>query len=168
MPAVSGRYRRPFLGVRRTETRAACRALGLEAWHDPHNADPAYARVRVRREVLPALEAALGPGLVEALARSAGLLRDDADALDEWAGKALPDASATDGLAVSALTALPNAVRTRVLRRAAIAAGAPAGALTARHVAEIDRLVHDWHGQGPVSLPGGLVAERSYDRLLLR
>lgn len=163
MAATSGRYRRPFLGVRRTETRAACRALGLEPWHDPHNADPAYARVRVRREVLPALETALGPGIVESLARSAELLRDDADALDEWADKA-----AADGLGLAALTALPKAVRSRVLRRAAIAAGAPAGALTARHVAEMDRLVHDWHGQGPVSLPGGLVAERSYDRLLLR
>jgi tRNA(Ile)-lysidine synthase len=163
MAAVSGRYRRPFLGVRRTETRAACRALDLEAWHDPHNADPAYARVRVRREVLPALEQALGPAIVESLARSAELLRDDADALDEWADKAV-----ADGLVVSALAALPKAVRTRVLRRAAIAAGAPAGALTARHVAEMDRLVRDWHGQGPVSLPGGLVAERSYDRLLLR
>jgi len=163
MAAASDRYRRPFLGLRRTETRAACRALGLEPWHDPHNADPAYARVRVRREVLPALEAALGPGIVESLARSAALLRDDADALDEWADKAQ-----ADGLVLSALTALPTAVRTRVLRRAAIAAGAPAGALTARHVTEMDRLVQDWHGQGPVSLPGGLVAERSYDRLLLR
>ena len=168
MSAVSGRYRRPFLGVRRTETRAACRALGLETWHDPHNADPAYARVRVRREVLPALEQALGPGIVESLARSAELLRDDADALDEWADKALPNSWGADGLAVPVLTALPKAVRTRVLRRAAIAAGAPAGALTARHVAEMDRLVQDWRGQGPVSLPGGLVAERSYDRLLLR
>jgi len=163
MSAIAGRYRRPFLGVRRTETRAACRALGLEVWHDPHNADPAYTRVRVRREVLPALEAAIGPGVVEALARSAELLRADADALDEWADKA-----AADGLALAALSALPAAVRTRVLRRAAIAAGAPAGALTSRHVAEMDRLVLDWHGQGPVSLPGGLVAERSYDRLLLR
>src|SRR3954454_17172397 len=163
MPAANNRYRRPFLGVRRTETRTACRALGLEPWHDPHNADPAYARVRVRREVLPALEEALGPGIVESLARSAGLLRDDADALDEWTDKAL-----ADGLVLSALTALPTAVRTRVLRRAAIAAGAPAGALTARHVSEMDRLVHDWHGQGVFSLPGVLVAERAYDRLLLR
>jgi tRNA(Ile)-lysidine synthase len=69
---------------------------------------------------------------------------------------------------VHALTALPSAVRTRVLRLAAVNAGAPAGALTARHVAEMDRLVRDWHGQGPVSLPGGLVAERSCDRLTLR
>ena len=158
-----GRYRRPFLGVRRTDTRAACRALGLDVWHDPHNADPAYLRVRVRREVLPALEEAMGPGVVEALARSAEQLRADADALDEWAAKA-----AVDGLRIDALATLPPAVRTRVLRSAAVAAGVAAGALTAAHVAEMDRLVVDWQGQGPVSLPGGLVAERRCDRLQLR
>jgi tRNA(Ile)-lysidine synthase len=159
----SGRYRRPFLGLRRIETRAACRALGLEVWHDPHNADPAYLRVRVRREVLPALETAMGPGVVEALARTGDQLRADADALDEWAGKV-----AAEGLDVEVLAALPAAVRTRVLHRAAIDAGAPAGALGAAHVAELERLVIDWHGQGPVSLPGGLVAERRYGRLQLR
>jgi tRNA(Ile)-lysidine synthase len=158
-----GRYRRPFLGVRRTDTRAACRALGLEVWHDPHNADPAFLRVRVRREVLPSMEEAMGPGVVEALARTARQLRADADALDEWAEKV-----AADGLRVDALAAVPPAVRTRVLRRAAVGAGVPAGALTAAHVAEMDRLVVDWHGQGPVSLPGGLVVERRYDRLQLR
>jgi tRNA(Ile)-lysidine synthase len=157
----SGRYRRPFLGLRRTETRAACRALGLDVWHDPHNADPAYLRVRVRREVLPALEAAMGPGVVESLSRTGDQLRADADALDEWAGKV-----AAQGLHVEALAALPAAVRTRVLRRAAIDAGAPAGSLSAAHVAELERLVIDWHGQ--VSLPGGLVAERRCDRLQLR
>src|SRR3954453_14255850 len=129
MAAVSGRYRRPFLGVRRTETRAACRALGLEPWHIPHNAAMAYARVRVRREVLPALEAALGPGIVESLARSAGLLRDDADALDEWADKAQ-----AEGLVLSALSALPAAVRTRVLRRGGTAPRAPPGGGGGRHV----------------------------------
>ena len=163
MAERNGRYLRPFLGVRRTDTRAACRALGLEVWHDPHNADPAYLRVRVRREVLPALEDAMGPGVVEALARSAGQLRADADALDEWAEKV-----AADGLQADALAAVPPAVRTRVLRRAAVAAGVPAGALTAAHVAEMERLVVDWRGQGPVSLPGGLVTERRYDRLQLR
>ena len=163
MREENGRYRRPFLGVRRTETRAACRALGLDVWHDPHNADPSYLRVRVRREVLPALESAMGPGVVEALARTGDQLRADADALDEWAAKV-----AADSPDVEVLAALPPAVRARVLRRAAIDAGAPAGALTAAHVAEMDRLVTDWHGQGSVSLPGGLVAERRYDRLQLR
>jgi tRNA(Ile)-lysidine synthase len=112
---------------------------------------------------MPALESTLGPGLAEALARSASLLRDDADALDAWAEREL-----AAPLEVARLAALPAAVRTRVLRRAAVAAGAVAGELSAGQVRDIDRLVTAWHGQGAVSLPGGLVAERSCDRLSFR
>jgi tRNA(Ile)-lysidine synthase len=89
-------------------------------------------------------------------------LRADADALDEWAKAVSAD------LDVDALRALPAAVRTRALRLAAIAAGSPAGGLTARHVRELDRLVTDWHGQGPVALPGDLVGLRRCDRLDFR
>jgi tRNA(Ile)-lysidine synthase len=87
------------------------------------------------------------------------MLRADADALDGWAD------SIADPTDLRALADLPIAVRTRVLRRAAIAAGAPAGSLNAGHVAAIDALVIGWHGQGPVNLPGGLVALRACDRL---
>jgi tRNA(Ile)-lysidine synthase len=108
------------------------------------------------------IEDALGPGVAEALARTASMLRSDADALDEWA------AMVTDTTDIPALQGLPAAIRTRVIRRAAIAAGASAGALTAAHVASVEALVIDWHGQGPVSLPGGLEALRACDRLTFR
>ncbi|MBA3232819.1 MAG: tRNA lysidine(34) synthetase TilS, partial [Propionibacteriales bacterium] len=67
MAAKRGRYRRPLLGLSRATTRRACEAEALEVWYDPHNDDERYARVRVRRDVLPVIEAALGPGVVEAL-----------------------------------------------------------------------------------------------------
>ena len=82
MPAQRGRFRRPLLGVARATLREACAAQGLEPWDDPHNADPAYARARVRHQALPALEEALGPGVAAALARSAAQLSADCDALD--------------------------------------------------------------------------------------
>ncbi|MGN6472631.1 MAG: tRNA lysidine(34) synthetase TilS [Mycobacteriales bacterium] len=162
MPARRGRIIRPLLDVRRATTAAACRALAITTWEDPHNTDPAFTRSRLRAAAMPALEAALGPGIPEALARTADLLRADADALDAWA------ASVPDPMDVVVLRELPAAVRTRALRRAAIAAGVPAGALSAAHVADIDALVVDWRGQGAVSLPGGLEAYRSCDRLSFR
>ncbi|HET6908225.1 MAG TPA: tRNA lysidine(34) synthetase TilS [Mycobacteriales bacterium] len=168
MAAVSGHYRRPFLGLRRADTAAACAALGLEPWVDPHNGDRRFLRSAVRLDLMPVLEAVLGAGAVAALGRSAEMLREDADALDEWADKAWPDVCAADGLDVAALAALPAAVRTRVLRRAAVLAGSPAGALSGRQVTAMERLVTDWRGQGPVALPGGLVAERRCDRLSVR
>jgi tRNA(Ile)-lysidine synthase len=72
-----------------------------------------------------------------------------------------------EGLAVDALAALPDAVRRRALRAAAIDAGAPATDLSATHVRELDRLVTDWHGQGPLQLPGHVVASRGCGRIRL-
>jgi len=90
MPAVFGpaeRYRRPLLGLPRTSTAAACAAEGLDPWQDPHNADPAYTRSRVRHRLIPELAEVLGPGMPEALARTARMLREDTEALDEWAAR---------------------------------------------------------------------------------
>ncbi|HVT21015.1 MAG TPA: tRNA lysidine(34) synthetase TilS [Mycobacteriales bacterium] len=162
MPARRDRIVRPLLGLRRATTARACAELGIVVWDDPHNCDQSFARSRVRQVLMPALETALGPGVPEALARTADQLRADADALDGWA------ATVRDPTDVVALRELPTAVRTRVLRRAAIDSGVPAGALSAAHVADIDALVVDWRGQGPVSLPGGLVAHRACDRLWIR
>ncbi|MFC4533720.1 tRNA lysidine(34) synthetase TilS [Sphaerisporangium dianthi] len=167
MPASTGLYRRPLLGVARRATRAACEALGLSPWEDPHNADPAYTRVRVRHDVLPVLEAALGPGVTEALARTAGLCRDDADALDEWADEVyarLRDLGA--GLTVTELAALPAAVRRRVIQRAALAAGAAGSSLAAVHIEQVDRLITQWRGQRMVELPGGVEVVRRYGTLI--
>jgi tRNA(Ile)-lysidine synthase len=165
MAPVRGRYRRPLLGLPRATVRAA--AAGLATWDDPHNLDPAYARSRVRHDALPALERTLGPGVAAALARSAVRLRADADALDGWADRALAEAGRDDGLDVGTLAALPAAVRTRVLRLAALAAGAPASDLSAGHVEDLDRLVTDWHGQGPLQLPGDVAAARACGTLTL-
>ncbi|MFI7283606.1 tRNA lysidine(34) synthetase TilS [Micromonospora chersina] len=157
---------RPLLDVPRDDTREACAALGLTPWADPHNVDPAYARSRVRADLLPALVEALGPGVVGNLARTARLLAADTAALDELAGAALAAVRAAEGgLSVDGLAALPPAVRTRVLHAWARELGAPPAALSHRHVAALDALVTDWHGQGPAHLPGGLPVRRHAGRL---
>ncbi len=170
MASVSGRYRRPLLGLRRSETMAACAAQGLQVWDDPQNNDPAFTRVRVRR-LMPALEEALGPGVAEALARTATLLRADAEVLDALAAAeadrlgGLGDAQVS-GWRADWLAGLPLAIRQRVLRSAALAAGCPAGALSQRHMTSLDELVTGWHGQRWIDLPGGARCQRRYGKLL--
>ena len=164
MPPRRGLFVRPLLGVRRSVTAAACTALGLAAWSDPHNADRRFARVRVRLDVLPALEAALGPGVAEALVRTAGQLRDDAEVLEEIAASKRKRDDTP--MSAASLAGLPGAVRTRVLRSAALDAGCPAGSLTAAHVGRIEELVTDWHGQRGVDLPGGIRAARRSGEVL--
>ncbi|WP_307873962.1 MULTISPECIES: hypoxanthine phosphoribosyltransferase [unclassified Frankia] len=172
MSPRDGLLRRPLLGLRKEQTRAACRAEGLDAWEDPTNADATFARARVRHALLPALEDQLGPGIAESLSRSADLLRADAEALDALTDDAYAEATAIspagDGsveLAVEALGSLPSALRTRVLRRAALALGASASALRAEHVWAMEELVTRWRGQQPVPLPSGVTARRRGDRI---
>jgi tRNA(Ile)-lysidine synthase len=168
MPERTGLFLRPLLRISRATTRAACAAQDLEPWDDPQNADPGFARARVRHRLLPVLEAELGPGVAEALARSARLLRADADFLDALAESELeriaPPGSG-HSLPLDALAALPEAIRSRVLRNAAVAAGCPPGVLSARHVAGLEALVTGWRGQRWTDLPGGVRAWRRYGKL---
>ncbi len=214
MAAVRGTYRRPFLGLRRTDTEDVCTANGLAWWTDPTNGAPDVApsqgpvrsqgatpvasaadpggpatlpavalplRSQVRARVLPVLEDVLGPGVAVTLARTADLLREDADLLDELAGRLLDDARVVEPadagprprvapvvLDTEVLRSAPAALRRRALRRAAAEAGSPAGSLFASHVAALDAMITDWRGQGPAHLPGDLRALRTRGRLFLR
>ncbi|RGE20319.1 tRNA lysidine(34) synthetase TilS [Leucobacter sp. wl10] len=183
---------RPFLGekpsVTRATTAAACIEQGLEPWRDPHNDDPSYARVRVRRRVLPQLERELGPGVAEALARTADLAREDADALDALAEEIADEALADEALAgapladpvpadpgpggagladpaaepfempVAVLSELPAALRGRVIR--SVASRRFGSHLSREHTLAVAALVTDWRGQGPIDVPGAAVARR--------
>ena len=166
MARCTGKYCRPLLEITRSETLAACTENNLTPWIDPHNSDSQFARVRVRTDALPKLEESIGPGITEALARSADLLRDDADALDGWAVQVAANLDLAD-LEITALAELPKAVRTRLLRMAIYAAGAPMGSITADHVASVEAFVTSWHGQGACSLPGGVKVSRISGRLSL-
>jgi tRNA(Ile)-lysidine synthase len=157
----NGIYVRPLLTITREVTELACKEFGLEIWNDPHNFNSDFTRVRIRREVIPYLEENLDPGISGALVRTAALLRDDADALDQWA-----EQESTD-LDCQRLAQLPRAVRTRIIRKAAFAAGATPGELTYEQILAIDALISAWKGQGVVSLPGGVKVERISGRLSL-
>jgi len=168
MARQQGLHRRPLLHLSRADTRAACAAEGISPWDDPQSEDPAFTRVRVRRNVLPVLERELGPGVAEALSRTARLLRDDADALDDLAEKLRAETTTPNGsLDVDRLRLEPPALRRRVLRRAALDAGCPGTELFAVHVDAMDALLTDWRGQRGVDLPGGLRARRQGGELTI-
>ena len=155
MAARQGRLLRPLLGVRRAETEAACAEAGLEPWHDPHNDDPSYSRSRLRA-ALGLLSDVLGPGLPEALARTAELCRADADLLDVLAARVLVDASREGGaVAAETLQEADRALRDRALLTWLRREGVPD--VSAGHVRAVAALVTGWRGQLGVDVPGARV-----------
>ena len=155
-------YARPLLGIRRSSTVQFCEDSGLEPWIDPQNADPSFARVRARETVLPLLERELGPGIAEALARTAEQLREDSDALDHFAEELTEElaelAESGISLPVHALASNPPALRQRLIRLAV--EGEFHVSLSRAQTLEVSRLITHWHGQKALDLPGVRVERR--------
>lgn len=160
MEPSRGPFRRPLLEVRRATTEEACREWGVDPWHDPHNSDPRFLRSRVRRDVMPVLEDVLGPGVAEALARSAALCRQDDLALAAQARQWWVEGHRRPGqgpLDVAALEGVSRAVASRVVKTWLEAHGGPVGR---RHVEDVLGLPTRRGGAG-VDVPGGRVEHRA-------
>jgi len=159
---------RPLLGITRAQTLQACQAQGLAPWHDPMNLvdGPVYsARVRLREQVLPELERALGGGVAAALARTAQQVAADLAFLDAAAADLFAQVTENGRVDAKALATAAPALRHRALKLAALHLGADGSALTAAHIKALDDLVVNWHGQGPTDLPGGLRVGRECGKL---
>lgn len=153
----AGRFWHPLLGVGRATTAAACVEWGVTPWHDPQNDDPAFLRCRVRHETMPQLEAALGPGVAQALARTASLIQDDERLLEavtrSWmAGNGV----AGQGLPLRELASADPALARRVVKAWLDDAGVEAGFV---HVEAVLALQRSEGGRG-VDLPGCRVVRR--------
>ena len=158
---------RPLLGLRRSIVAQSLIDQGIEPWIDPHNADPSFARIRVRANVLPVLEAELGPGVAEALARTAEQLTDDADLLDALAHEIVAQAITPLGqLDVIELDGRHVALTSRVIR-IWLSANLPDYISIHAHIVAVRELVTAWTGQAAIDIPGGVVA-REGNLLLIR
>lgn len=140
---------RPLLAVRRADTVATCQEIGVTPWSDPQNDDPAFTRVRVRKEVLPLLGDIVGGDAVPALAQAARRTQAEATRM----------AATTVPLATKDL---PDATRHDIIAGALRAAGAK---VSKPHLEGVDKLLTRWHGQGPRDVGGGLVALRISDAI---
>ena len=162
MAQVSGKYLRPFLHLRKKLVHDSLDLIGLKAWQDPANTDHQFLRVKVRHELMPKIVEVLGESAISSLDKTSQLLRLDNQALEDLAQQFLESQKdvKTNGLEISELEKLPEAIRTRVLRIFAIASGVHPGPFSFEHIEAIDALVKNWHGQGNVDLPGFIQATR--------
>lgn len=155
---------RPLLAwAHRRETEGFCRARGIDFRHDAMNEDEAFARVRVRRQLLPMLRS-FNPRITEALGRTAELLRDDSRALDSAAQRLLE--LSTDNrakrhqLRTDLIADVPPALRRRALRLWLVQRRGNLRRLELSHVRAVENLVTQNRGGRTIELPGGSTVSR--------
>lgn len=154
------RVLRPLLFATREMVESYVRALDLETVRDPMNDETAYLRVRIRRQVLPALELAAGHGVVRALARFAALAAEDDTSLKGQAAQALARVALEDGaLDAVGVRALDRPIRRRVVAAWLTAQAVPLDAdLIADALAAVDE-------RRVATLPGDRLLTADRDRL---
>lgn len=164
---------RPLLSwAGRAATEEYCRARGVEPRRDQMNEDESFARVRVRKQLLPLMQT-FNPQAVEALARTATLLREDAMALNEAAALLLAEASEPTGdgslpqLRIAVLRRAPAALRKRALRLWIKAGRGDLRRLTLAHLLAVEGLLAGERGGRTIELPGGARVKRQRGRLSL-
>jgi len=171
IPPVRGPLIRPLLEVSRAEVLAYLESHGVPFRMDSSNAQPVCLRNRIRLELVPLLRT-YNPRAVEALARTARLLREEATAMDTLLGERLSALLHEEGeghvaLDLEALSSLPPGLRRRVLREGVRRVLGGLDGISARHVEALQELA-DRKGTGSrLSLPRGLEAQRDYGKLRL-
>jgi tRNA(Ile)-lysidine synthase len=156
-----GRLVRPLLEATREDTREHCRARGLEWVEDASNADPRFARARVREEVLPALRG-LNPAAERTIVETSRLLRDEAEVLESAVDEVLGRLGEV-APELAELRALPPGLARLVLRRLAEAASGGSHALSRADADAILALGES--GSASLDLGGGLRAVAEYGTL---
>ena len=166
-PVKDGGIVRPLIEVRRREIESYLEERGASFREDASNADPRFTRNRIRHQELPRLSSAYNPRLVETLARSASLLRDEEEWMEAETRDAFDSVAAVSGdeirLDQKALSRHPLALRRRLIR-VAIERLRGLGNVSHRHIEDVLALAEEGQSGRELYLPG-LVVELSFDQM---
>ncbi|HEY7121845.1 MAG TPA: tRNA lysidine(34) synthetase TilS [Solirubrobacterales bacterium] len=154
-----GEVVRPLLALDGDEVRRLASEAGLPFIDDPTNAEPLYARNRIRNEVLPVLRE-IGPGADATIAETQAELAEEGEALEREAEQVLSESGADAAGAINrdALAPLHPAIRRLVLRGLAERAAGAAVPLSRERSAQIWRLLNEPEG-GVIELGGRVEAQ---------
>jgi tRNA(Ile)-lysidine synthase len=164
---------RPLLWARRHQTEDYCAFRKTGFLQDEMNDDPRFARVRVRKQLLPLMES-FNTKVVEALSRTATLLREDSSVLINDSDALLASAISTTSpgseteippLSVNVLAKAPPALRRRALRQWISKGRGSSRRLEMVHLLAVEGLLAGNQGGKTVELPNGSKVTRRKGRL---
>ncbi len=169
-PIRDGTYVRPLLGVPRRDVHLYLEARSIPWIEDPTNLDERIVRNRIRRQVLPVLEACQGDAVVR-IGELADRAREASEAVDAVVGRICDGIVHWRGGALvvdrAALLRVDPALRSFVLRAVLVAFKGDARRMGRRHLEAVLSICASGRGSASVDLPDGIRAERAYDELVI-
>ncbi|MGH9749281.1 MAG: tRNA lysidine(34) synthetase TilS [Candidatus Polarisedimenticolia bacterium] len=170
-PVVDGVFIRPLIELRRRQVIAHLKTRRLRYRIDATNKDQTLSRNRVRRRLLPLLAKEFNPAIVETLAQTADLMREEDDLLGRIAeaegGRISRPVAGGTALLAAALRGLPVALQRRVLRGRIEKVRGDLRGITLGHVDQALALLQPGRERGSICLPRGLVVRRHGEDLMI-
>jgi tRNA(Ile)-lysidine synthetase-like protein len=151
MPVSRGAFIRPVLGVWRREVLDFLSRRGIASLEDPANTNTAFARVRVRHEILPALERDR-PGIVRRFHAAASRASTMNQSIDDEVASAFQAGAITR----THVARTPEPVAAELMRLMYAKAGGAQPALSRAHLAAMLALAQPGQGGRGIDLPGRL------------
>jgi tRNA(Ile)-lysidine synthase len=169
-PVRGGTIVRPLISMRRAAIERFLHENGCDFIPDTSAQETQYLRNRVRHELLPLLARRYNPRIVEALCTAACLARDDEAflraATESALDGSLPDESAGARISVGLLERNPL-LAGRIVRRAIETVQGSSRGLTSVHIDAVASLTGCTGSGKRIPLPGGLVALREYEDIVI-
>ncbi|MGQ9745329.1 MAG: tRNA lysidine(34) synthetase TilS [Dissulfurimicrobium sp.] len=163
---------RPLLGISRKDVLRHLEAFGLDFVEDSSNESPKYMRNRIRKDLIPFLAEEFNPAIVKTLNRTAELLSEEHQLLEDMAARAFGRVLITDDISgitldVAKTSLEPAPIRRRIYRMALQKMEICNGSIRNAHLRAMDAIVMGHDPGGICPLPGMAVAERRYNRFIL-
>jgi tRNA(Ile)-lysidine synthase len=170
-PLLEGKVARPFLDLTRAEIMREIAARQLDYRLDSTNLDSRLRRNKIRRELLPLLEREFNPAIIPLLKNHADRARDEEAFLEQQAGERSRPWRLREGgeekISARALGGFAPAIQRRVLRQMLQSVCPDLRGTAYAHIEELLRFATSAQSGRSLPLPGGAVARKEFDWLIL-
>lgn len=160
---------RPLLNFSRSETKQICQQFQLPIWNDVANENLAYARNRLRNQILPQIKEHFNPQVEIALSQTAEVLQAETNYLHELATELFHKSchqTAKDSLNRTHLQTVPLALKRRVMRL--FWERNFTQAVTFEQIEELTHLIHAGNRSRTSSFPGNIYAQVEGNWIILK
>jgi tRNA(Ile)-lysidine synthase len=170
-PVLEGKVARPFLDLTRAEIMRELEARQLEYRLDSTNLDSRLRRNRVRGELLPLLQREFNPAIIPLLKNHADRARDEEAFLEQQARERSRPWRLREGaeekISVRALGGFAPAIQRRVLRQMLQSVRPDLRGMAYAHIEGLLQFATSAQSGRSLALPGGAVARKEFDWLIL-